>query len=417
MKLLFISQYFYPESFKGNDIVFDLVKRGHEVTVLTAKPNYPNGKFYKGYSFFNKREEVIQGARIIRTPIIPRGNGKGIQLILNYLSFIFFSYFACLFRIRDQFDAIFVQQLSPVTMALPGHWVKKRQKIPLCIWVLDLWPESVTSASKFNNKLILNALNILVKYIYNGADLILISSEFFRNSIKEKIENKNKPIMYFPNWAENIFFKQELSLNNQVLPTLPKGKILMFAGNVGEAQDFESILKAAEITIIEKPDLYWLIVGAGRKLNWIKSEIIKRKLYNVITLGRFPIETMPFLFSKADIMLVTLKDTPALTLTVPAKIQAYMASSKVILGMLNGEGHDLINNAKCGFSVKAGDSNELALKAIFLSNISEDIKTEFENNSLSYYKNNFEKEKLLDKLENDILTLIKNNKVNSFCSF
>lgn len=410
MKLLFISQYFYPESFKGNDIVFDFIKRGHEVTVLTAKPNYPNGKFYEGYSFFNRKEEVIKGARIIRTPIIPRGNGKGIYLIINYLSFIFFSYFTCLFRIRDKYDAIFVQQLSPVTMALPGIWIKKRQKIPLCIWVLDLWPESVTSGSKFNNKFILNGLNNLVKNIYNSAELIFISSEFFRKSINEKIGYNNKPILYLPNWAENIFLNTELLHSNQNFPILPSGKIIMFAGNVGEAQDFESILHAAEITIREKKDLYWIIVGEGRKLNWIKLEIIKRKLPNVITLGRFPIEAMPTLFTKADIMLVTLKDSPVLSLTVPAKIQAYMASSKIILGMLNGEGHDLINDAKCGFSVKAGDFKGLASKAIFLSNISEDLKTEYEKNSFTYYKNKFEKEKLLNKLENEIINLINKNK-------
>ena len=129
MKILFVSQYFYPETFKGNDIVFDFVKRGHQITVLTGKPNYPNGKFYKGYSFFGKKEENIFGAKIIRVPVYPRKNGKGIHLLLNYLSFVFFSYFAVLFRIKEKFDVIFVQQLSPVTMALPAFWVKKRQKI------------------------------------------------------------------------------------------------------------------------------------------------------------------------------------------------------------------------------------------------------------------------------------------------
>ena len=403
MKILFISQYFYPESFKGNDIVFDFIKRGHQVTVLTAKPNYPNGKFYKGYTFFNRREEIIEGARIIRTPIIPRGNGKGLSLAINYLSFIFFSYFTCIFRLRDKYDAIFVQQLSPVTMALPGLWIKRRQKIPLVLWTLDLWPESVVSASNFRNRFILGLLNKLVSHIYNSADSILISSQFFRKSITEKIQNKNKPIIYFPNWAEDIFTKPQIQQSQNATPVLPAGTNIMFAGNVGEAQDFESILIAAEITLQKKPDINWIIVGDGRKLNWIKSEISNRRLTNVVLLGRFPIEEMPFLFTKADAMLVTLKDSPALSMTVPAKIQAYMASSKIILGMMNGEGHDLINTAKCGFAVKAGDAVGLAEKAIYLSNIPKEEKNNYERNSLSYYKENFDKEKLLTNLEQIIL--------------
>ena len=412
MKLLFISQYFYPESFRGNDIVFDFIKRGHEVTVLTAKPNYPDGKFFAGYSFLNKKEEIIRGARIIRTPIIPRRNGKGIYLIINYLSFIFFSYFACIFRIREKYDAIFVQQLSPVTMALPGLWIKRRQKIPLCIWVLDLWPESVSSASKIKNLFLLNLLDKLVTHIYNKADMVLISSEFFRNSIIEKIGKKSKPVVYFPNWAEEIFSNPIISTNNHFIETLPFGTKIMFAGNVGEAQDFESILNAAEITLRKKANIYWIIVGDGRKLNWIKSEIVKRELSNLILLGRFPIEDMPQLFSLADAMLVTLKNSPVLSLTVPAKIQAYMASAKIILGMLNGEGHDLINTANCGFSVKAGDFMSLSEKALYLSNISEEEKIKYERNSREYYENHFEKDKLLSKLEFYILNMIESKMVS-----
>ena len=297
-------------------------------------------------------------------------------------------------------------------MALPGLWIKKKQKIPLCLWVLDLWPESVSSASNIKNSFLLWPLDKLVKHIYNKSDLILISSEFFRNSIAEKMADKSKPIIYFPNWAEEIFTNSIISKNNTSIPALPSGTKIMFAGNVGEAQDFESILNAAEITLKEKPGISWIIVGDGRKLNWIKSEIVKRELSNVFTLGRFPIEEMPLLFLEADIMLVTLKDNPVLSLTVPAKIQAYMASSKIILGMLNGEGHDLINTARCGFSLKAGDFKGLAQKAIYLSNILKEEKAEYERNSLAFYEKNFRKEKLLINLEVNLLNMIASKKLN-----
>lgn len=401
MKILFVSQYFYPETFRGNDIVFDFVKRGHEVTVLTAKPNYPNGRFYKGYNFFNKRTEYIQGAKIIRTSIIPRGNGNGIMLILNYISFIVCSFFTVHFRIRTKYDVVFVQQLSPVTMALPGIWIKKKQKIPLCLWVLDLWPESVTAASNIKNRLIIEWLNKLVKNIYNNSDQILISSNLFRDSISQKINNSTKEIIHFPNWAEELFTNPTaIDIES---PTLPKGFNIMFAGNIGEAQDFESILNAAERTQIKAPHINWILVGNGRKVSWIRNEINNRNLTNIHLLGHYPIEYMPELFKKADIMLVSLKDKPIFSLTVPAKIQAYMASEKIILGIFNGEGAEIIKQADCGYTASAGNYNELVNKAIQLSQLNENEKLKKEQNALAYYKNNFDKKKLFDKLE-DILT-------------
>lgn len=395
MKILFVSQYFYPETFKGNDLVFDWVKKGHDVTVLTAKPNYPSGLFYEGYSFFGKKEEIINGAKIIRTPIYPRKNGKGIHLILNYLSFIIFSYFTCFFRVRGKFDVIFVQQLSPVTMALPGLWLKKRYNTPLYLWVLDLWPESILAASNFKNTKIIGLINGLVKYIYNNSEVILISSKFFKNSIIDKLIDKNKKILYFPNWAEDVFI-QDLQ-KDIFISELPSGFNIMFAGNVGESQDFETILKAAELTMHK--DINWIIVGDGRKMDWIKTEIKNKKLGNIHLLGRYDIALMPYFFKKADVMLVTLKDEPVFALTVPAKIQAYMASGKIILGSLNGEGNILINESKSGFAVAAGDFKSLARKAIRLKELTKEEKHKMEFNAKSYYQNNFSKEMLFNKLE------------------
>jgi glycosyltransferase involved in cell wall biosynthesis len=399
VKILFVSQYFYPEIFKGNDLVFDFVKRGHEVTVLTAKPNYPSGVFYEGYSFFGNRAEIIQGAKVIRTPIYPRKNGKGIHLILNYFSFVFFSYFTCLFRVKGKFDVVFVQQLSPVTMALPGLWMKKKSKAPLYIWVLDLWPESIVAASSFRNKFVIGGIEKLVKYIYKKADTILISSKYFEKSIIEKIKDKNKKIIYFPNWAEDVYTQPIQEMNQ--LPEMPEGFNIMFAGNIGESQDFETILKAAEITISE--NINWVIVGDGRKVEWVKSEIKLKSLSNVYLLGRFDLDTMPCFFKKADVMLVTLKDEPVFALTVPAKIQAYMASGKIILGALNGEGNSLINDTNSGYAVSAGDYNSLAKKAIALKNLSLINKQAFQINSKVYYDNNFSKEMLFSKLESLLL--------------
>ncbi|MBD0778827.1 glycosyltransferase family 4 protein [Maribacter sp. ANRC-HE7] len=396
MKVLFISQYFYPEVFKGNEIVFDFAQKGYDITVLTGKPNYPKGEFYEGYSFFGKKEETIKGVKIIRTPLFPRKSGKSIPLILNYLSFIWFSYFTVLFRIKEKYDVIFIQQLSPVTMALPGLWVKKKQKTPIILWVLDLWPESVIATTSLKKGKIIDLIEKLVRNIYAKSDVILVSSKSFIKSIQNKCENLNKDIQYFPNWAEDVFVNvRETSIE---IPELPKGFNVMFAGNVGESQDFEAILDAAEKT--KDKEINWVIVGDGRKLNWVKKEIKERSLNNVFPLGRYPLETMPHFFKEADAMLVALKDTPVFGITVPAKIQAYMASGKMILGMINGEGKDLINESKCGYAVAAEDSSSLSEKAIKLLNLSKKERNKMETNALEYYQNNFSKDNLFSKLEN-----------------
>lgn len=405
MKILIVSQYFWPENFKGNDIAFDLVKKGHDVTVLTAKPNYPNGKFYDGYSFFNKRKEFINGVQVIRTPIFPRRNGKGIFLVLNYLSFIIFSFFAVHFRLEKGFDAVFVQQLSPVTMALPGIWAKKKNNCPLYLWILDLWPESVIAASNFSNNTILNLLDRLVNYIYNNSDKILISSKSFKSAIKPRLKNQNIEILYFPNWAEDIFTLK--SKNNFEMPDLPTGFNIMFAGNVGEAQDFESVLKVAKLT--KAMSINWIIIGEGRKLSWIKEKIIEDSLDRVFIYGRYPLIAMPAIFKNADAMLVSLKDEPIFSLTVPAKIQAYMASSKVILGMLNGEGNELINSSGCGFAVNAGDYNALYGVVSDLISLNPSKIKEMELCAKKYYLLHFEKNRLLDKLEKELMSIKSSN--------
>jgi glycosyltransferase involved in cell wall biosynthesis len=403
MKILFVSQYFYPETFKGNDVVFDFIKRGHKVTVLTGKPNYPKGKFYKGYGFFKKNSEIINGAEIIRTPIYPRKSGKGIHLVLNYISFVFFSYFTCIFRIKDKYDLILVQQLSPVTMALPGIWIKKKQKIPLFLWVLDLWPESIMAASSFKNAMVIKFIQDLVKNIYNQSDVILISSKNFEEPIRNQLFNKTKEILYFPNWAEDVFTKNDLQ-NRVVIPNLPIGFNVMFAGNVGESQDFDTIVKAAELTMND--NINWIVVGDGRKMNWFKHQLALRKINNVYLLGRYSVEAMPLFFKKADVMLVSLKNDTVFSLTVPAKIQAYMASSKIILGSLNGEGNLIVNESGGGFAVSAGNPELLSEKAIFLKNLSQVEKNVMQKNSKKYYDDNFSKVKLLDNLEKILLKKI-----------
>lgn len=394
MKALLVSQYFYPEQFKCNDVAFELVKRGYEVTVATGIPNYPEGKFYEGYGFFKKRRETIEGVKVIRIPLIPRGKGTGIQIAVNGFSWaIVASLWAFFHALRNKYDYVLVHESSPVMQAFPAAIVKKVQKIPLFFWVLDLWPESLTSAGGITNKYILGAFTTMVRFLYNQSDKILISSKGFEQSICSKGNFADK-LVYFPNWAEDVIGSQ-LSYD---IPHLPDGFKVMFAGNIGEAQDFEHVLKAA-LKLKENKEIKWIILGDGRKRDWVKSYIYENGLQDTVySLGSFPLAAMPAFFREADVMLVTLKDELIFNLTVPAKLQAYMAAGKPVVAMLNGDGAQLINDAECGLASHAGDSDDLARNILKLKDMNGEELAVLGLNGKDFYNKYFDKSRCMDHL-------------------
>lgn len=400
MKILFVCQYFYPEVFRGNDIAFHWAEQGHDVHVVCGVPNYPHGKFYDGYGLFTKRHEIVKGVRVTRLPIFPRGNGK-IMLMLNYFSYLIVAWIYMLFHaLFHKYDRVFVQQLSPVMMSVPGVLYKRIRNVPLYTWVLDLWPESLTAAGGINNKYILSFFRHYVKSEYKHSDKILISSRSFEKSIAEYGDYSNK-VVYYPQWADGNDGVEKVPEN---APVIPDGFKLMFAGAVGEAHGFECTMQAALLTKDHK-DIKWVVVGDGRKLDWVKQFVKDNGLEEtVFTLGRFPAETMPWFFKQANVMLVTLNDDPLFKLYAPAKISSYMAACKPIIAVLNGEGADVIKAADCGWSLPAGDSEGLARLVIGLSQNNKDILLTKGSNAANFYKENFVKEKCLTKLD-DIMEL------------
>lgn len=392
-KILYICQYFYPETFRGNDIAFHLASKGHEVHVVTGIPNYPKGKFFDGYGLFRKRTEVINGVNVTRLPIIPRGKSK-LTLMLNYFSYFIVSWIYILFHaIFNRYDLVFCQQLSPIMMSSAAILYKKLRKVPLYTWVLDLWPESLTAAGGINNRHILSFFDSFVKSEYKWSDKILTSSKSFEASILKYGDYADK-ILYYPQWGD-----AETKDDSFVLPAIPSGFIVMFAGAVGEAHGFECNLNAALLTK-EYPNIKWVIVGDGRKLEWVRQFVKDHDLNNtVITLGRYPSQTMPMFFEKADVMLVSLTDSPLFNLYAPAKISSYMAAAKPIVTCLNGEGKEVITDADCGWSVSANDSQGLANLIIKLSQTESSILLSKGINGRKYYDNHFEKNKCLERLE------------------
>ena len=414
-RILFVCQYFYPEVFRGNDIAFHWAEEGHEVHVVTGVPNYPDGVFHKGYGVFKKRQETIKGVHVTHLPIVPRGNDSKIMLMLNY-----FSYFivACMyvlwkvfadsfkgflgFKKSFEFDFVFCQQLSPVMMSLPAVLYKKLKKVLLYTWVLDLWPESLSAAGGISNKHILGFFDWFVKKEYKWSDKILTSSKSFDQSIRTYGDYKGK-IVYYPQWSDGSPSTPFLPPNYS-LPEILSGFKVMFAGAVGEAQGMECNMQATLLTK-ERKDIKWVIVGDGRRLPWVQQFVKEHGLEEtVLTLGRYPSETMPLFFEKADVMLVSLTDSPLFNLYAPAKISSYMASGRPIIACLNGEGAEVVKAAECGWLVAAGDAEGLAKLVIRLADEDKETLNAKGACGLKFYKENFDKEKCLSNLDDIVFS-------------
>jgi glycosyltransferase involved in cell wall biosynthesis len=396
MRILIITQYFWPESFRINDLAIALKERGHEVTVFTGKPNYPKGKFSDGYTFFNKRIECWNDIKIIRSPIIPRGKGKGLQLFINYISFAFFASIRMLF-ISNKFDKIFVYEPSPITVGIPGIVAKYKFKAPVYFWVQDLWPESISAAGGVKNKTVLSILNWLTKYIYKHSQKVLVQSKAFIPYILNQEVEESK-LVYYPNSTENYY--KELEPDEHLLNALPSGIKLMFAGNIGESQSFETLLNAAVILKKENVKVQWLILGEGRMKDFVNQKIIELNLQDTFhLLGAYPSTDMPKYFSCADALLVSLKKDPIFAHTIPSKIQSYLACGKPVLTSLDGEGSRIIEEANAGFTSPSEDPLALATvikKFIKLTNEEQKL---LGKNARLYFNNEFERELLVDKLE------------------
>ena len=405
MRVLVVTQYFWPENFRINDLCAELVRRGHEVSVLTGTPNYPEGILFPEFLSNPANYNVYKGCSIIRVPVIVRGCGSYLKLLLNYSSYVISASLIGVFKIRkQQFDVVFVYGPSPVTVCLPALFIKKIHKIPVVFWVLDLWPETLEAIGVVKSPKILNWVGYLVRFIYNRCDLILGQSKAFYTGISRYCDDPSK-IKYFPSWSEDVFTETEI---------LPVVKLeihknvfkILFAGNVGEAQDFPAILNAAEILKVRKIQAKFFIVGNGRALDWVQSELVRRKLEEyVLFLGRHPLESMPNFYAAADALLVTLKDSPAFAMTIPGKVQSYMAAGKPILTMLSGEGSKVIEEACCGFVADAGDYEQL------IDNIEKMIRLNCKdlnvlaNNAKTYAHNEFDRDKLISQLEEWFVSL------------
>jgi colanic acid biosynthesis glycosyl transferase WcaI len=412
MNILIITQYFWPENFRINDLAVSLSGRGHQVTVLTGTPNYPEGKFFKGFGWFKKNTDVYKGVKICRVPIIPRGQGSKILLTFNYISFVISaSIFGPIFC-RQKADLIFVFEPSPITVAIPAILLKKIKKAPLFFWVQDLWPETLSAVnivSKGNP--IYKLMTKLVKSIYSKCDRILVQSRAFEESIRKHI-SKEKPLFYFPNCAEKLYQPVPINIKSPENNEMPKGFRVMFAGNIGFAQDFETILTAANL-LKDYHEIKWVIIGDGRARSWAEEKLTNIGLSDAFHfIGKHPVEKMPIYFSYADVMLVTLKKDPIFALTIPAKIQSYLACSKPIIAGLDGEGARIAHESGAGLACNSENPQALAEIVLEMYNMPENQRKQMGNSGRKYFEENFESDMLVSRLESWMLDEINNRLVN-----
>ena len=397
MKILVVSQYFWPENFRINDLVSELVKRGNEVTVLTGHPNYPDGKIFPEFKKNVGAYTQYAGAHVVRVPLLPRGAGS-LRLMLNYLSFALSASLLGSWKLRgDAFDAIFVCQLSPVTVGIPAAILRRLKSAPLIFWVLDLWPESLQAVGAVRSPMLLKGVGALVSLIYKHCDLILAQSRSFIPQIKLYCAS-DRWIEYFPSWSDSQF-DFTATIPAPEVPIVPNVFNVMFAGNIGDAQDFPAILHAAE-TLRHDRRIRWLVVGDGRAAEWVRQQIEARGLADsVLMLGRYPLERMPSFYMHADALLVSLKDEPIFSMTIPGKLQSYLAAGKPVLAMLNGEGADIVRRSGAGLACPAGDAQALANAVLNLAMMTDAGRKIMGSKALEVNKTEFDRAMLISKLE------------------
>jgi len=395
MKLLVVSQYFWPEGFRINDLVKTLTEKGVEVDVLTAKPNYPEGRIYPGYRALGCQREQWCGANLYRIPLVPRGAKSTPRLVMNYFSFIVSGLLFGPWLLRKRrYDAIFVYGVSPILQAIPALFLSCFKRSPVIIWVQDLWPESLAATGYVRNQRVLALVALLVRFIYRRADLLLVQSRAFVPLVTSLAPGK--PVLYYPNSVDQAFCAPS-AVALPDIPALDQGFPVVFAGNIGVGQAVEVIIEAAFL-LKDHTDIRFVVIGQGSRRDWMREQVELLGLTNLHLPGRYPVSTMPGLMQKAGALLVSLTDEPIFAATVPNKVQAYMASGRPILASLNGEGARLVKEAGAGLTTPAGDAKALAAAVLQLFQMTPAERDKLGVNGRRYFKNQFAHDMLTEQL-------------------
>lgn len=398
-RLLIVTQYIYPETFKSSELAFELANRGYKVDVLCGIPNYPDGHYFNGYGIFSKRIENKNGVTFYRCFQTPRKLLPGfIGMSVNYVTFAICATFWVFFYFawKKRYDAIITHEPSPITQLIPAIFLGKIRKVKVYSWIMDIWPDSVVSSigeTKWT-RILKKLLNAVTNWTYSGSDKLLITSKGMAELINRDADYSHK-IIYYPNWSDDL-----KKMPIEKIPELPDGYRIMMAGNIADGLGIDSLVALLD-EMNDTPEVKFIFVGGGNLQKQMEDECKCKKLNNVYFMGKHPYSKMPAFYAKADAMLLTLKPTtlPHLEVTVPARLQGYMAGGKPVLAMIGKGASDLIKEADCGYAVPAGEYKVLAtyIKNTILKN--RDAFAKKGENGRMYYEQHFMKGLCITNLE------------------
>lgn len=380
-----MTQWFDPEpTFKGLLFAKELQAMGYQVDVLTGFPNYPGGKLYLGYKMRLLQKEVIDGVNVTRVPLYPDHGKSALKRIVNYASFAITSLFYSLFFAKRP-DVIYAYH-PPLSVGVVAAIVRMFRRVPVVYDVQDMWPDTLRATGMLKNEKLLGLIGKVCDWVYRRVDHIVVLSPGFKRLLSERGVPAEKMDVIF-NWAE------ENSLGvvgkNVYAGSLAEDKFrVLFAGNMGKAQDIDCVLDAAERLAMTAPNIMFVFLGGGVELPRLKMLAQEKKLGNVIFFPAVPMaEVGPYL-QHADALLVHLRKDPLFEITIPSKTQAYMAAGKPIIMAVNGDAADLVRRSGGGVSVPSGDPDALAQAVKSVAELSAAELDGMGKNARNFYQEN-----------------------------
>ena len=395
-KILVVTQHFWPESFRINDICEGFVEQGYEVDVLCGIPNYPKGEFFEGYSWVKNRRQVINGMKIRRCLEIKRGNNSNIRIFLNYISFPIGSLFSLPYLMRQKYDKIFLFQTSPVMMSLTGILLGKIKKIETTMYVLDLWPENLYSVLKIKSKFLQKFLSWVSNWHYKNADKLIANSKKLQAILQERTGKQN--VAFIPQFCEKIY--ETVVVDESLVIRFSNTFNMVFTGNISPAQSFETVVSAAKIIKdMGVNNIAWIIVGDGMSRSWLEDEVKKAGLENSFTFtGHLPIADIPKYTHIADGLFACLSKSDMLDCALPAKVFSYYATGRPMVLAMDGEIQEIVNLSEAGYAVDAEDYKGFAEAVLRLYNASDVDYLRMREKAKAYYNSHFERNFNMNKL-------------------
>lgn len=405
LRIGIVSQYFWPETFPINPLAELLAARGHNVTVVTGLPNYPSGNFVGGYGWLGPWREKFGKIAVRRIPLVARGRGSRIRLAMNYLSFAVTSAVGVPAILKRNVDVVLALQASPLMGVVGGLTQRALFGTPLVTWIQDLWPDSLQLAG-IESPLIWRSMDRLMRETYQRSDAILLQSRAFR-AHTDRYGVPEDRTFYVPNWADPAYRPLDSLEIAAECAELPSGFRIILAGNIGEAQDIDTVISVARL-LKGHPAIRICVFGDGRMRSALEEAILSDQLAPTLQwMGARPFERMPHYFAASDALLLTLRSNPTMAMTIPSRLQAYLACGRPIIAALDGEASRIVIENGAGLSAKAGQPAALRDAILALYDMSSEDRQAMADAALRCSRTEFNSSLIVDRVEACLYRLVR----------